>query len=74
VGVRRRCVPRDEVGAKVVAPDGTVSEGAQNNIAGVTIVDVPSLDEALQCAAKLADALRCPQDVREFAPVPELGN
>ncbi len=62
--------PRDEVDAKVVAPDGTVTDGAENNIAGVTIIDVPSLDEALQWATKLAVACRCPQELREFAPVP----
>jgi hypothetical protein len=66
--------PRDEVSAKVVAPDGTVTDGAENNIAGVTIIDVPSLDEALQWAAKLAAALRCALEVHEFAPVPEAGN
>jgi len=66
--------PGNEASAKVVAPDGKVTEGAGNNIAGVTIVDVPSLDDALQWAAKLANALRCPQEVREFAPVPELGD
>jgi hypothetical protein len=66
--------PRDEVAAKVVAPDGTVTDGAENNIAGVTIIDVPSLNEALQWAAKLAAVLRCPQEVREFAPVPAVGD
>jgi hypothetical protein len=64
----------DEVSAKVVAPDGTVTEGAENNIAGVTIIDVPTLDEALQWAAKLATACRCAQEVREFAPVPAVGD
>ena len=33
--------PHDEVSASVVAPDGTVTDGAENNIAGVTIIDVP---------------------------------
>jgi hypothetical protein len=66
--------PHDEVSAKVVAPDGTVTDGAENNIAGVTIIDVPSLDEALQWAAKLATACRCAQEVREFAPVPAVGD
>ena len=66
--------PHDEVSAKVVAPDGTVTDGAENNIAGVTIIDVPSLNEALQWAAKLATACRCAQEVREFAPVPAVGD
>jgi hypothetical protein len=60
--------PHDEVSAKVVAPDG------QNNIAGVTIIDVPSLDEALQWAARLAVACRCAQEVHEFAPIPAVGD
>ena len=65
--------PDDEVRGRVVAPDGTVTDGAENKIAGVTIIDVPSREDALQWAAKLAAALRCPQEVREFAPVPPLG-
>jgi hypothetical protein len=65
--------PDDDVSAKVVAPDGTVREGGENNIAGVTIIDVPSLDEALQWATRLAAVLRCPQEVRQFAPVPAVG-
>jgi len=66
--------PRDEVSASVVAPDGTVTEGAENNIAGVTIIDVPSREEALKWATKLAAANRCAQEVHEFAPVPTLGD
>ena len=66
--------PHEEVSAKVVAPDGTVTVGAENKIAGVTIIEVPSLDEALRWAAKLAAACRCAQEVREFAPVPAAGN
>jgi hypothetical protein len=66
--------PHDEASAKVVTPDGTVTDGAENNIAGVTIIDVPSLDEALQWATKLAIALRCAQEVHEFAPIPSVGD
>ena len=60
----------------VVATDGTVTDGAESKayIAGVTIVDVPSFEEALQWAAKIAVACRCAQEVREFAPDPALGN
>ena len=45
--------PHDEVSVSVVAPDGTVTDGAENKayIAGVTIIDVPSREEALQWAA-----------------------
>ena len=62
--------PPDEVSGSVVAPDGTVTHGAHNNIAGVTIIDVPSHEDALQWAAKLAAANRCAQEVHAFAPVP----
>jgi hypothetical protein len=67
--------PHDEVSVRVVGPDGTVSDGASKAyIAGVTIIDVPSLEEALQWAAKIAVACRCAQEVREFAPDPAVGN
>ena len=68
--------PHDEVTPKVVAPDGAVSDRSANKayIAGVTIVDVPSVDEALKWAAKIAAACRCAQEVREFAPDPAVGN
>src|SRR4029077_17035607 len=62
--------PHDEVSVSVVAPDGTVTDGAERKayIAGVTIIAVPSLEEALQWAGKIAVACRCAQEVREFAP------
>lgn len=68
--------PHDEVSARVVAPDGAVTGGAESKtyIAGVTIVDVPSIEEALQWAAKIAAACRCAQEVREFMPDPAVGN
>ncbi len=68
--------PHDEVNPRVVAPDGTVTDGADSKayIAGVTIIDVPSLEEALQWAAKIAAACRCAQEVREFGPDPVVGN
>ena len=62
--------------ASIVATDGTVTDGAESKayIAGVTIVDVPSIEEALQWAGKIAAACRCAQEVREFAPDPAVGN
>ena len=68
--------PHDEVSVRVVAPDGTVTDGAESKayIAGVTIVDVPSVEEALQWAAKIAVACGCAQEVRGFAPDPAVGN
>ena len=68
--------PHDEVSVRVVTPDGTVTDGAESKayIAGVTIIDVPSREEALQWAAKIAAACRCAQEVREFGPDPAVGN
>ena len=68
--------PHDEVDVSVVAPDGTVTDGLESKayIAGVTIIDVPSRDEALQWAAKIAAACRCAHEVREFGPDPAVGN
>jgi hypothetical protein len=43
-------------------------------IVGGTGIDVPSREEALQWAAKIAAACRCAQEVREFAPDPVVGN
>jgi hypothetical protein len=59
---------REEV--SVVATDGTVTDGAESKayIGGFSVVDVPSREEALQWAAKLAVACRCAQEVREFGP------
>ena len=39
---------------------------------GFTLVDVPSREEALQWAAKIAIACRCAQEVREIRADPEL--
>ena len=68
--------PHDEESVSVVAPDGTLTEGQQSKayIAGITIIDVPSREEALQWAAKIAVACRCAQEVREFGPDPDVGN
>jgi hypothetical protein len=60
--------------ASIVA-DGAVTEGSYPEaIGGFSIVDVPSLEAALQWAAKIAVACRCPQEVREFMPDPMVGN
>jgi hypothetical protein len=61
--------------ASIVATDGTVTEGAYPEaIGGFCVVDVPSREEALQWAAKTAEACRCAQEVREFMPDPAVGN
>ena len=61
--------------ASVVATDGTVTEGPYPEaIGGFCVVDVPSREEALEWAAKVAAACRCAQEVREFMPDPAVGN
>jgi hypothetical protein len=58
----------------VVATDGTVTDGpypeSKEFIGGFIVVDVPSREEALAWAAKVAVACRCAQEVREFLPDP----
>ena len=57
--------------ASVVATDGTVTDGPYPEaIGGLTVVEVPSREEALEWAAKIAVACRCAQEVREFVPDP----
>ena len=59
--------------ASIVATDGTVTEGPYPEvIGGLTVVEVPSREEALEWAAKIAVACRCAQEVREFGPDPGL--
>lgn len=61
--------------ASVVATDGTVTEGSYPEaITAFSVVDVPSREEALAWAAKIAVACRCAQEVREFMPDPAVGN
>jgi hypothetical protein len=64
----------DEV--SFVAPDGTVTDAPSNQayLGGLTIIDVPSREEALQWAAKIATACRCPQKFREVGHDPAVGN
>jgi hypothetical protein len=58
----------------IVATDGTVTDGRHKktsaHIGGFAIVDVPSREEALEWAAKIAAACRCAQEVRELLPDP----
>ena len=60
--------------ASVVATDGTVTDGpypeTKKHIGGFAIVDVPSREEALEWAAKIAAACRCSQEVFELLPAP----
>ncbi|HET6295661.1 MAG TPA: YciI family protein [Kribbella sp.] len=60
----------------VVGVDGVVTDGpypeSKELIGGVTVVDVPTREAALEWAAKIAVACRCAQDVRKFMHDPDL--
>jgi len=60
--------------ASVVATDGTVTDGpypeTKEVLGGFAVVDVPTRDEALEWAAKIAVACRCAQEVRELLADP----
>jgi hypothetical protein len=60
--------------ASIVATDGIVTDGpfpeTKEVIGGFSIVDVPSREEALEWAAKIAAACRCAQEVRVILPDP----
>jgi hypothetical protein len=62
--------------ASIVATDGTVTDGpypeTKEVIGGFSIFDVPSREEALKWAAKIAVACRCAQEVREIMPDPNV--
>ena len=58
--------------ASIVATDGTVTDGPYPEaIGGFCVVDVPSREEALAWAAKIAVACRCAQEVREIGYDPD---
>jgi hypothetical protein len=61
--------------ASIVATDGTVSDGPYPEtkavIGGFSIIDVNSREEAQHWAAKIAEACRCAQEVREIMPDPD---
>jgi hypothetical protein len=60
--------------ASIVATNGLVTDGpfpeTKEVIGGFAIVDVPSREEALEWAAKIAVACRCAQEVRVILPDP----
>ncbi|MFE0446393.1 YciI family protein [Streptomyces fungicidicus] len=60
--------------ASVVAPDGTVTDGPYPEtkavLGGFSVIDVPSREDALEWAARIAAACRCAQEVREIMPDP----
>ncbi|KRV48251.1 hypothetical protein AQ490_25990 [Wenjunlia vitaminophila] len=60
--------------ASVVSTDGTVTKGPYPEtkavLGGFAVIDVPSREDALEWAAKIAAACRCAQEVREIMPDP----
>jgi hypothetical protein len=62
--------------ATIVTTDGLVTDGpypeTKEVIGGLLVVDVPSREEAVVWAAKIAAACRCPQEVRHLIPDPEV--
>jgi len=61
--------------ASVVGTDARVTDGPYPEaIGGLSVVDVPSREKALEWGAKIAVACRCAQEVREFMPDPAVGN
>ena len=58
--------PEEELPDVAKAPLDVVKEV----IGGFAVVDVPSRQEALEWAAKIAAACRCAQEVRELLPDP----
>jgi len=54
----------------VVGTDGSITDGPEPKayIGGFSVVDVPTREEALKWATKIAVACRCAQEVRQFVP------
>ncbi|GAA4591052.1 hypothetical protein GCM10023194_49340 [Planotetraspora phitsanulokensis] len=60
----------EDVDPVLVAGDGTVTDGTYPQTTqlngGYTILDLPSREEALEWAKKIAASCRCSQEVRAF--------
>jgi hypothetical protein len=58
--------------ASVVGTDGTVTDGPYPEtkavVGGFSVIEVPSREDALTWAARIAAACRCAQEVREIMP------
>jgi hypothetical protein len=61
--------------ASIVSTDGTITAGPNPEtkavIGGFSIIEVPSREEALEWATRIAAACRCTQEVREIMYDPE---
>lgn len=59
----------------MISGDGTVTEGTYPQTrtieGGYMILDLPSREDAIRWAAKIAVACRCAQELREFGHDPE---
>jgi hypothetical protein len=68
----------EDVDPVMVAGDGAIATGTYPQTkelnGGFTVLDVPSREAAVEWAAKIADACRCAQELREFMPDPAVGN
>jgi hypothetical protein len=68
----------EDVDPVMVAGDGAVTSGTYPQTrefnGGLTVLDVPSREAAVEWAAKIAAACRCAQEIREFMPDPAVGN
>jgi hypothetical protein len=66
----------DDEKTTLVAVDGAVTDGpypeTKEMIGGFAVLDVPTRDDAIGWAAKIAVACRCAQEVREFLPDPDV--
>ncbi|MCK1798628.1 YciI family protein [Streptomyces sp. XM4193] len=60
--------------ASLVSVDGAVADGPYPEtkavLGGFAVLELPSREEALVWAGRLAAACRCTQEVREFLPEP----
>ncbi len=67
-GIQRQC-------ATTVAMDGSTNEGptpeTKTFLGGFCLIEVPSREEALLWAARIAESCRCAQEVREILFDPE---
>lgn len=61
--------------ATLVASNGTISQGPEPEtkpvVGGFSIIEAPTLEEALAWAARIAESCRCAQEVREIMYDPE---
>jgi hypothetical protein len=61
--------------ASIVATDGTITDGpvpeTKAVVGGFSIIEVPTREEALAWAARIAASCRCAQEVREIGYDPE---